>query len=75
MRFLPILVCIGACAQFPALDGTISDAARNAPYPQLSPLSDVPAEPIDDGTGMQARIAALQARAQELRETDITALQ
>lgn len=72
---LAILFCLSACAQFPALDGSISDAARNAPYPTLQPLPDASAGvPVADTT-LNARIAALQARAARLRQTDIAALQ
>ncbi|MBE0414501.1 hypothetical protein [Yoonia sp.] len=76
MRLLCFLICLGACAQFPALDATISDAARNAPYPRLTPLPALPPEgAAPDHAVMQARIAALQDRADLLRETDIAALQ
>lgn len=75
MRLLPALICLTACAQFPALEGSISDAARNAPYPRLTPLPVLPAESNADEAAMPSRIAALQARAAILRETDITALQ
>lgn len=76
MRALPVLfLCLSACAQFPALDGTISDAARAAPYPQLTPIPDFDAAPVQADPAMDARIAALQARAASLRRTDIAALQ
>lgn len=75
MRVLPVLICLAACAQFPALEGTISDAARDAPYPRLTPLPDMPPSGDTDTAAIEARIAALQARATVLRETDIAALQ
>ena len=76
MRALPVLLlCLGACAQFPALDGTISDAARAAPYPQLTPIPDFDETPVQADPATDARIAALQARAAALRRTDIAALQ
>lgn len=75
MRLLPALICLSACAQFPALDDTISDTARDAPFPRLTQLPDLPAEGDANEAMMQARIAALQARATLLRQTDIAALQ
>jgi len=36
MRYaLPFLLILAACADTPALDGTVSEAARLAPYPRL----------------------------------------
>ncbi len=74
---LPLLVCLCACTPFPQLDGTISDAARNAPYPELTPILAQPdignASTVE--ADMAARIAALQARAERLRQFDIGALQ
>ncbi|MCG3268878.1 hypothetical protein [Yoonia sp. I 8.24] len=76
MRFMPLffVVLIG-CAEFPALDGTISDAARAAPYPTLTQLpQSTTIESVVDA-GLSARVAALQARAARLRQIDIAALQ
>ena len=70
-----LCVALSACTTFPQLEGTISDAARNAPYPTLTP---VPAAPPSSGVedeALQARITALQARAARLRRIDIAALQ
>jgi hypothetical protein len=66
---------IPACATFPALDGTISDAARQAPYPTLTQLPSLPPVSASDDADLQARIAALQTRADQLRQIDIGALQ
>ncbi|WP_400086796.1 hypothetical protein [Yoonia sp. R78084] len=71
---LPFLL-IPACATFPALDGTISDAARQAPYPTLTQLPSLPPVSASEDADLQARIAALQARADQLRQIDIGALQ
>jgi len=76
MRFcllLPLLV--SACASFPALEGTISDAARQAPYPTLTALPPAPASTVGMDAALEARIAALQARAARIRQIDIGALQ
>ena len=73
---LLLLPLLAACATFPALDGTISDAARNAPYPTLTPVPPLPGATVDAAdAAMAARIAALQARAARLRGMDIGALQ
>ncbi|MFT6075502.1 MAG: hypothetical protein ACJAZ1_002431 [Yoonia sp.] len=76
MRVLPILLCLlSACATFPQLDGTISAAVRNAPYPLLTPVPLAPQASGDVASDMQARVAALQARAATIRQIDIAALQ
>ena len=76
MRFMPLfIVALSGCASFPALDGTISDAARAAPYPTLTKLPQIAAvEPANEDQ-LAARVAALQARAARLRQIDIAALQ
>jgi len=70
-----ILLALAGCTSFPALDGTISDAAREAPYPILTPLPADLADPTVPELDLTTRIAALQARAARLRQTDIGALQ
>lgn len=76
MRLIPIfLFVLAACADIPALDGTISDAARNAPYPILTPIPQLPPITPIANDEMVLRIAALQARATALRQIDIAALQ
>ena len=76
MRVLPIILCLlSACATFPQLEGTITDAARNAPYPLLTPVPLAPATSDDPAADLQARIAALQARAEAIRQIDFAALQ
>ncbi|WP_296423858.1 hypothetical protein [Yoonia sp.] len=78
MRIALFLICCGACAPFPALEGSVSATARNAPYPQLTALSPLLQQTTDTATNdtvLARRIAALQARAARLRQTDIAALQ
>lgn len=72
---LPFLLILAACADIPALDGTVTEAARNAPYPRLAPLEDQPAPIIAEMDGMDDRLAALQRRAAALRAIDPGALQ
>ena len=74
MIFLTLLL-LTACNNFPQLEDTLDADARDAPYPRLTP---VPAEPTPraDGDALYAaRIAALQARAADIRRSDIAALQ
>lgn len=73
--FIVILFAVSACTSFPALDGSISEAARQAPYPTLTEIPTVPASAVTDDSDLQARVAALQARAMRLRQIDIAALQ
>lgn len=80
MRNFLLSICLGAglgaCAQFPALEGTISDEARAAPYPKLTPLGpQVTLEQDGIDAELKARVDALNARAAVLRETDLDALQ
>jgi hypothetical protein len=72
---LPFCACLMGCADIPALDGTISDAARNAPYPELTPIPPAPAPASVTEDTLAPRIAALQQRARALRAVDPGALQ
>ncbi|MBU3258809.1 hypothetical protein KPG71_02140 [Roseovarius sp. PS-C2] len=60
------------CTQFPALEDTVSEEARNAPYMSLEPVENlragVPEDRIadTDTAAMEARIARLRARAARL---------
>ena len=73
-KSLIIIALLSGCAEFPALDGTVNAAARNTPFPTLINLDTLRSQ-IDDsfaGTsavtdGMAARVARLNARADELR--------
>lgn len=76
MRFaLIISLALTGCATFPQLEGTISDAARAAPYPVLTPVPLAPVATGEAAADMQARVAALQSRAARIRQIDIAALQ
>ncbi|MFN3663470.1 MAG: hypothetical protein ACK4TM_12050 [Yoonia sp.] len=72
---LPLLFVLAACADIPALDGTVTEEARNAPYPRLLPLDAQPAPIVVQTGDMDARVAALQRRAEALRRIDPGALQ
>lgn len=75
----PLVLCAGlgllpACTQFPALDRTITPALKAADYPDLVPLEPVLASasstgvaPVQATAAIDARVAALRARAARLR--------
>lgn len=72
--FLSCLLCFGVgCTEFPDLDGAVSEAARDAPYPDLLPVEELNARISDPRitpetvSGLAARVAALKARAARLR--------
>lgn len=79
-RAIPVLFCLllGACAQFPELDGTVAPDLKNADFPSFVPLDtlsvtnarviDDPAQTTQD---LEARIAKLRARAAALQRRDI----
>lgn len=75
MRLPVAILCLAACTPFPALEDRITDAARAAPDPVLTPLPDFPAAADDEAATMALRITALQARAAAIRQIDIAALQ
>lgn len=63
----------GACTQFPALDRTLTPELVSADYPALVPLGPVLAaaqtgtvEPAQTSAAIDARVAALKARAARL---------
>lgn len=71
-RVICLSLCLlSACVTVPDLDTEISAAAQAAPYPDLVALGPILAQAGQvtppDSAGMDARIAALQARAAALR--------
>lgn len=70
-----MMLAVAACGDFPQLDDTLSDAARDAPFPTLSPVPQEPGLNDDADALLAARMVALQARADEIRQADIAALQ
>ena len=76
MRFMLIIpLCLSACSDFPELEGTISDTARDAPYPVLTEIPIAPPAVGAEQGVLEDRIAALQSRAARIRQIDISALQ
>ncbi|MGB5557384.1 MAG: hypothetical protein WBN04_05160 [Paracoccaceae bacterium] len=80
-RFVQSLafLMLAACAQFPQLEGAISDQARQSAYPGLEPVDELLAraqDPTSRDTAaeiadMQNRARLLRARAQALRQTAV----
>ena len=73
LRLIPLaLLALTGCSA-PILEDQITPAARNAPFPDLLPLEtalSTQAKPlVEDSTdaALQARAAALRARARDLR--------
>lgn len=69
-----LALSLTGCAQFPALDGTLSAATEAADYPDLVPLdpllANVDATNTDAGAtagAINGRVAQLKARANRLR--------
>ena len=71
-----VFLALAGCTQFPELDRTIGDEAEAADYPELIPLEPVLSRLDDPAEGnaqteeaLQARVAALRARAARLSGT------
>ncbi len=66
------VVALSACGSFPVLDENISDSARKAPYPALTPVGPLLAKSSQttslDDEGFGPRVADLNARADALRD-------
>lgn len=71
------LIWLAGCSDFPQLQDDLSASDRAAPYPVLAPIEDLqreqPAEQITPETeaALEARVAALKARAEYLRNRPI----
>jgi len=75
---LALFLALAACSQFPELDGTIPADLENADYPDLVPLepllaraAPVIADPVETTEALDARAAALRARANALQRRAI----
>lgn len=72
---LALGLALVACTEFPELDAALSVEARAAPYPMLLPVEelkarvDAPRIAPKTASGIEARVAALRARAARLRGT------
>lgn len=71
---LPLMVALAACTQFPELDGTVAPDLAQADFPDLVPLepllnarAPVIADPEQTSATLDARVAALRARAAALQ--------
>ena len=74
LRSLPLLFLLASCAQFPDLDDALPEHLQDADFPRLIPLSGEELDPArsqeeraDTVDALNARIAALNARANRLR--------
>ena len=73
LRFFLIAALLSGCAQFPQLDGVVSEEAQRADYPELitadSLLSKRSLGRLDENSGevLLARASRLRARARLLR--------
>lgn len=75
IAFMTCVAALGGCAEFPQLDGTISAAQSDAPFPDLIPLAPIiarataPSRAAPEGVeaALGARLANLRARAAGLR--------
>ena len=70
---------MGACTEFPALDRTLTPELTNAEYPTLVPVAPLLAsaqntrvEPVRETAKIDARVAALRARAATMRGSVLT---
>ncbi len=75
-RALPLLlVGLAACTQFPELDDRVGPLDPRAPFPALVPVEPLVAQAQEvrveetEQAALQARVAALNARADRLRRT------
>ena len=73
---LLLITFLTACTQFPELDDAVSSRAQDASYPELVPVNGLlaraePQNATPDQTvaSLNARVAALRARASRLRRT------
>ncbi|MFL4470632.1 hypothetical protein ACERZ8_12350 [Tateyamaria armeniaca] len=73
-----LFLTLAACAQFPELDGTVAPDLENADFPDLVPLepllartAPVVADPVETSEALDARVAALRARAAALQRREI----
>ncbi|AGI66823.1 hypothetical protein OAN307_c11210 [Octadecabacter antarcticus 307] len=69
-----LLITLAACAEFPALDGSVLPTQANTPFPDMVPLASLiqRANANDNGAAMREaaitpRLASLRARASRLR--------
>lgn len=73
MGLVASLALTGACTQFPALDRTLTPELEAAEFPALVPIEPIlvraqtsGVEPVQTAAAIDARVAALKARAARL---------
>jgi len=75
---LYFLILASACTQFPELDDTVSPTVEASEFPALVPLepllaqaAPVVSDPVQATKTLEARVAALRARARALQRREI----
>lgn len=74
---LACMLMLTGCTDFPDLDGRLSEADADLPYPALVPAEEIlagaqdPAIQPDTQTALDARVAALEQRAATLRDAGL----
>ena len=80
MRAATALICLTltACTQFPELDNTVTPDVEASDFPTLVPLepllagaAPVVSDPVQTTETLEARVAALRARARALQQRSI----
>lgn len=80
MRVATALICLilTACTQFPELDNTVTPDVEASDFPPLVPLepllagaAPVVSDPVQTTETLEARVAALRARASALQRRNI----
>lgn len=80
MRASTLVLCLAlsACTQFPELDGAVAPDVEDADFPALVPLEPLLAsaapivdDPVAASRALDARVAALRARARALQRRSI----
>ncbi|MBY5932039.1 hypothetical protein KUV51_03425 [Tateyamaria omphalii] len=73
-----LFVALAACTQFPALDDAVSPDVAGSDFPALVPLEPLLAgtapivgDPVATTENLEARIAALRARARALQQRPV----
>lgn len=73
-RICGLALLLTGCADFPVLDGTIDEDAKNAPFPRLVNIQSlqIPSITTDEDTGdLSGRLNRLNAEAEALRRATI----
>ena len=69
MRLIAFILTLAlmACAQFPELDGVVSDAGKDVKYPKLRPINILLAQTAPTGRSAKETISTIDARIEALQ--------